>query len=397
MSRGRAALGALLASAALALGACGGDDSGSGGSENAAGSSDGPQKTVVVQARAGAFDPAAVYKQAAPGVVTIHSIFSGGTSLLGGGGGSAAQGSGFVISDSGEIATNAHVVTDAVAGGGAGPIQEAKEVYVQFADRNQVAAEIVGFDPNSDVALLKVDPHGLALHPLELASDEQVQVGEPVAVIGSPFEIDLTGSLSVGVVSATDRAIPSLTQFQIDGGIQTDASINPGNSGGPLLDAEARVIGINEQLRSNSGGNEGVAFAVPITLAADALDQLRDDGSVQYAYIGVTTQSLYPQLADRLGLDGDAGALVSEVRPDSPAADAGLKAGKQEIEFQGARVMTGGDVIVVVDGDEIVGETDLPRLIAQHNPGDTVTLEIIRDGETRSVDVTLGERPENVR
>jgi len=394
VSRRRAAVGALLASAALALGACGGDDSGAGGSQTTVASSDNPQKTVVVQSRSGAFDPEAVYQQAAPGVVTVRSIFSGGgTSLLGGGGRSAAQGSGFVISDGGEIATNAHVVTDGSAGGG--PIHEAKEVYVQFADRNQVAADIVGFDPHADVALLEVDPDGLDLQPLRLATHDEVKVGQPVAAIGSPFGEDR--SLSVGVVSATDRSIQSLTQFQIDGAIQTDASINPGNSGGPLLDAEGQVIGINQQIDTTSGGNEGVGFAVPIALVARSIDQLRQNGSVKYAYIGVTTQSLYPQLADRLRLDSDTGALVTEVRDGSPAAEAGIEAGKQEIEFQGLRATTGGDVIVAVDGDEILGETDLPKLIAQHDPGDAVTLEIIRDGETQSVDVKLGERPESVR
>jgi S1-C subfamily serine protease len=390
----RSALGALLASTALALGACGGDDSGASGSGTTVGSSDNPQKTVVVQSRSGAFDPEAVYQQAAPGVVTIRSIFSGGgTSLLGGGGRSAAQGSGFVISEAGEIATNAHVVTDGSAGGG--PIHEAQDVYVQLADRNQVAAEIVGFDPHADVALLKLDPDGLDLQPLELASRDGVEVGQPVAAIGSPFGEDQ--SLSVGVVSATDRSIQSLTQFQIDGAIQTDASINPGNSGGPLLDAEGQVIGIDQQINTTSGGNEGVGFAVPIALVARSIDQLRENGSVKYAYIGVTTQSLYPQLADRLGLETDTGALVTKVVDGSPAADAGIEAGKQEIEFQGVKATTGGDVIVAVDGDEIVGETDLPKLIAQHDPGDAVTLEIIRDGETQSVDVKLGERPESVR
>ena len=393
MSRAAAALGALLATAALALGACGGDDSGTAGS-NIAGSSDGLRKTVVVQARSGAFDPAAVYQQAAPGVVTIRSIFSGGgTSLLGGGGRSAAQGSGFVISDSGEIATNAHVVTDGSAGGGS--IHEAKDVFVQFADRNQVAADIVGFDPHADVALLKVDPEGLDLSPLQLATNEEVEVGQPVAAIGSPFGEDQ--SLSVGVVSATNRSIQSLTQFQIDGAVQTDASINPGNSGGPLLDAEGRVIGIDQQINTTSGGNEGVGFAVPVALVARSIDQLRENGTVKYAYIGVTTQSLYPQLADRLGLDTDTGALVTKVVEGSPAADARLEAGKQEIEFQGLKAMAGGDVIVAVDGDKIVGETDLPKLIAQHEPGDTVTVEVIRDGETRNIDVKLGERPDSVR
>jgi S1-C subfamily serine protease len=394
VSRKRAALGALLASAALALGACGGDDSGASGSGTTVVSSDNPQKTVVVQSRSGAFDPEAVYQQAAPGVVTISSIFSGGgTSLLGGGGRSAAQGSGFVISDAGEVATNAHVVTDGSAGGG--PIHEAKEVYVQFDDRNQVAADIVGFDPHADVALLKLDPDGLDLQPLQLATHDEVKVGQPVAAIGSPFGEDR--SLSVGVVSATDRSIQSLTDFQIDGAIQTDASINPGNSGGPLLNAEGQVIGIDQQIDTTSGGNEGVGFAVPIALVARSIDQLRENGSVRYAYIGVTTQSLYPQLADRLGLPTDTGALVTEVRDGSPAAEAGIEAGNQEIQFQGLRATTGGDVIVAVDGDEIVGETDLPKLIAQHEPGDAVTLEILRDGESQNVDVKLGERPESVR
>jgi S1-C subfamily serine protease len=298
-----------------------------------------------------------------------------------------------VISGEGEIATNAHVVTDGSTGGG--PINEADEVYVQFADRNQVAAEIVGVDPHSDVALLKLDPDGLDMQPLELASRDQVRVGQPVAAIGSPFGEDR--SLSVGVVSATDRSIQSLTRFQIDGAIQTDASINPGNSGGPLLDAEGQVIGINQQIDTTSGGNEGVGFAVPVALVERSIDQLRENGKVRYAYIGVTTQSLYPQLADRLGLDTDTGAVVTDVVDGSPAADAGIEAGQQEIQFQGLRATTGGDVIVAVDGDEIVRETDLPNLIAQHNPGDTVTLETIRDGETRNVDVTLGERPETVR
>jgi S1-C subfamily serine protease len=390
VSRGRSALGALLASAALALGACGGDDSGWDGS---GASSDNPQTTVAIQARSGDFDPQAVYEQAAPGVVTIRSVFSGGGTSLLGGGRSAAQGSGFVISGEGEIATNAHVVTDGSTGGG--PINEADEVYVQFADRNQVAAEIVGVDPHSDVALLKLDPDGLDMQPLELASRDEVRVGQPVAAIGSPFGEDR--SLSVGVVSATDRSIQSLTRFQIDGAIQTDASINPGNSGGPLLDAEGQVIGINQQIDTTSGGNEGVGFAVPVALVERSIDQLRENGKVRYAYIGVTTQSLYPQLADRLELDTDTGAVVTDVVDGSPAADAGIEAGQQEIQFQGLRATTGGDVIVAVDGDEIVRETDLPKLIAQHNPGDMVTLETIRDGETRNVDVTLGERPENVR
>jgi S1-C subfamily serine protease len=387
--KARTAAAALSAIAVLAIGGCGGDDD-SGSGTTAVGEA--PTKRVVVEAQGGAFDPEAIFEAAAPGVVTIRSIFQGDASSLLGGGGGAAQGSGFVISGDGEIATNAHVVTDGDAGGGS-TIHEAKEVYVQFADRNQVQAEVVGFDPNADVALLRIDPEGLDLHPLELAPDEEVQVGQAVAVIGSPFAPNLTGSLSVGVVSATDRAIQSLTRFQIEGGIQTDASINPGNSGGPLLDAEARVIGINQQIATASGGNEGVAFAVPIDLAADSLDQLRDRGEVNYAYIGVTTQSLYPQLAERLDIPSDTGALIARVFSDGPADDAGLRGSDQKIRFQGQEIEAGGDVIVAVDGDRLGGDVDLPELIGQHDPGDTVTLDIIRDGERQSVDVELAERP----
>jgi S1-C subfamily serine protease len=294
-----------------------------------------------------------------------------------------------VISDGGEIATNAHVVTDGEGGGGA--IHEAKEVYVQFADRNQVQARIQGFDPNADVALLKVDPAGLNLNPLRLATNEEVEVGQPVAAIGSPFGEDR--SLSVGVVSATDRSIQSLTRFQIEGAIQTDASINPGNSGGPLLDAEANVIGIDQQINTTSGGNEGVGFAVPIDLAARSLDELRREGSVDYAYIGVSTQSLYPQLADRLGIPQEAGALVAKVVPDGPADQAGLRGSDEKLRFQGQEVSAGGDVIVAVGDHKIVSESDLPGLISRFDPGETVSLEIIRDGRSQSIDVKLGERP----
>ena len=353
-----------------------------------------PTKTVVLQAQGQKFDPGDIYRSASPGVVTVLSIFPGGSlsSILGGGGRSAAEGSGFVISDKGEIATNAHVVTDADQTGTSGPIHEAKEVYVEFgANQGRVPADVVGFDPNADVALLKVDPDGLDLKPLTLAPQEAVTVGQPVAAIGSPFEQEQ--SLSVGVVSATDRSIQSLTRFQIEGAIQTDAAINPGNSGGPLLDADAHVIGINQQISTNSGGNEGVGFAVPIRLVAHSLDELRRNGEVKYGYIGITTQPIYPQLAEHLDLPVETGALIASVKAGSPADRAGLKGSDQKIRFQGQQVDVGGDVITAIDGHKIVNETDLPELIARHDPGDTVKVQIIRDGEQQTVDVTLSERP----
>jgi S1-C subfamily serine protease len=383
----RPALAGLALAAALTLVACGDEDS----SQPAATSGpDDGKREVVIEASDGAFDPQTVYSKTAPGVVTVRSVFdSGGGGILGGGGG-AGLGSGFVISEDGEIATNAHVVTDAEAGGG-GDISAADEVYVEFVDRNQVPAEVVGFDPFVDVALLKIDPEGLDLTSVELGSSADAEVGQPVAAIGSPFGEEQ--SLSVGVVSATDRSIESLTDFTIDGALQTDASINPGNSGGPLLDAEGRVLGINQQIRTASGADEGVGFAVPVDAVRRSIDQLRDDGEAEYAFLGVTTQALYPQLAERLDLDVPTGALVARVVPGGPADEAGIEAGDEELRFQGQQVTAGGDVIVAVDGQDVVEESDLAEAIAEHSPGDTVVLEVLRDGETDEVELELGERP----
>ncbi len=335
------------------------------------------------------FDPQAIYAEAAPSVVTILSLVGDSDNPT-----SAGQGSGFVISDEGEIVTNAHVVTDATEAGGSTPINEADEVYVEFGDRNQVPADILGIDPNADVALIKVDPDGLDLNPIELGDSDSIQVGAPVAAIGSPFGQEQ--SLSVGIVSATDRSIDSLTQFKIDGAIQTDTSINPGNSGGPLIGADGRVVGIDQQINTTSGGNEGVGFAVPINLVKRSVDQLRENGKVEYAYIGVKSQPLYPQLAEKLGIDAPTGSLISSVVSGGPADGAGLRGGSgDKIEFQGRKVTVGGDTIVAVDGQKLESENDLSRLIATYDPGDEVTLTIIRDGDEQDIDVTLGTRPES--
>jgi S1-C subfamily serine protease len=346
---------------------------------------------VIVQSSGGGFNPAQIYGRAAPGVVTVISIFDDSASILGGGG--AGQGSGFVVSEGGEILTNTHVVTNGGAGNGGGEPSPAKQVFVELADRNRVTAEVVGFDPDADVALIKVNPGGLDLRPLELSGRDSFVVGEPVAAIGSPF--GERQSLSVGVVSATDRTIESLTDFAIDDAIQTDASINPGNSGGPLLDANGKVIGINQQIETSSGSNSGVGFAIPVDAVRYSLDQLREDGNVDYAYLGVTTQALWPQLADELGLDTDAGALIAVVVEGGPADRAGLRGSDGQRTFQGTPVETGGDVIVSVNGQRLVGESDLAELISRQRPGQTITLEIMRDGERRTIEVELEPRPDN--
>jgi S1-C subfamily serine protease len=398
MGRPRPLLAVLLAAALIGLAACG-DEEPQGAATEAESEGDGGEaRRVVIQAEDGAFDAQAIFESAGPGVVTVRSVLGGGgTPDIFGGGGGQGEGSGFVISDDGEILTNAHVVTDAdTAGVQTGPLNEAREVFVQFPDGNQVEAEIVGIDPFADVALLRVAPEGLDLKPLTLGSEDDVEVGEGVAAIGSPFGQDQ--SLSVGIVSASDRSIQSLTDFQIEGAIQTDASINPGNSGGPLLDAEGEVVGINQQIQTSSGGNEGVGFAVPIDLAERSLEDLRDDGEVSYAYAGVKTSELYPQLAEELDIDVDTGAIVSEVVEDGPADEAGLEGGSGDpIRFQAQEIDAGGDVIVAVDGEEIESNFDLPRIISLLEPGDEVTLQIIRDGEEQELELTLGERPATFR
>ncbi len=379
----------LLALAALAIAGCSTDR---GDSETTTKASKAPaaeKPRVVVQTQNG-FNAQDLYSEASRGVVTVRSVFGNADALGGGGGG---QGSGFAINNDGEIVTNAHVVTDAETTGQS-DINAADEVFVEFTDRNQVPAEIVGFDLNADIALLKINPQGLDFKPLNMGDSAEVTVGTPVAAIGSPFGQEQ--SLSTGIISATDRSIESLTDFRIDGGLQTDASINPGNSGGPLIDPEGNVIGVNQQINTTSGGNEGVGFAVPANLVKRSIDDLRDDGEAEYAFVGVTSVPLYPQLADKLGIDAPTGSLVVSVT-DGPAKKAGIQgAGSQTIDFQGREVETGGDVIVAVDGTELVGENDLSRLISENRPGDTIELEIIRDGDRKKVDVTLEPRPNSI-
>jgi S1-C subfamily serine protease len=370
----------LLAVLGLAVAGCdSGDDEGA-----AAPRSVTTTRVQVVEGvgRKGGFDPAQIYRRLSPGVVTILSLFEGRTSIDGGGEG--GQGSGFVLDGDGYIATNAHVVTGESGG-------RAEKVFIEFSDGNRVQAQIVGVDPNADVALLKVDPSGLSLTPLRLGVSRSIVVGQPVAAIGSPF--GERQSLSIGVISAIDRNIESLTKFQIGDAIQTDAAINPGNSGGPLLDAHGRVLGINAQIKSQSGGGEGVGFAIPVDAVSRSLRELRDNGKVGYGYLGVSTLSLWPQLADRLDLDVPDGALIQDIENDSPAEKADLREGEEEIEFQAQTIQTGGDVIVAVDGHRLSRSDDLADEISAMSAGDEVELEVVRDGQHKTVRVRLGERP----
>ena len=400
MSRGLS----LLLVLALGLTACGDSDSSTGRSglrrePTEASRAEAPTSTTRVEVVStladGKFNPEAIYRTEAPGVVTVVSLFGSGDleSLLGGeGGGGSGEGlgSGFVLDGEGEIATNAHVVTQ----GEGRNVKRARQVYVEFADGNQVEARIVGTDPNADIALLKIEPKalkGLELHSLPLASGDEIPVGSPVAALGSPF--GERQSLSVGVVSATDRSIASLTNFQISGAVQTDAAINPGNSGGPLLNADGEVIGINQQIKTNSGGGEGVGFAVPVGLVRSSLAQLREDVKAEYAYLGVSSVELYPQLVDKFDLPVAKGAWLQEISKGGPAEAADLEGGGGEASFQARRFKTGGDVLTRVGDTPVRDPDDLSAAIARYKPGEKVTVQVYRDGEKRDVEVTLGERP----
>ncbi|MBW3593283.1 MAG: trypsin-like peptidase domain-containing protein [Actinobacteria bacterium] len=334
------------------------------------------------------FDAARIYSARADGVVTIYALFG---SHGEDGGGDAAQGSGFVVSDEGYILTNSHVVTTA-GDTAADDVEAATTTYVEFRDGDRVPAKIIGWDPFDDVGLVKVAPGSHELDPVPLGDSGDVVVGQPVAAIGSPF--GQLSSLSVGVVSATERSIASLTsEYNLVDAIQTDAPINRGNSGGPLLDARGRAIGINAQIRSESGTAEGVGFAVPINSAIRSMRQLIDEGRVRYAWVGVSTQTLTPALARRFDYAEERGAVVQSVVPRSPAAEAGLRAGGSEEEFTGIEFRPGGDLIVAIDGTEVDSAEDVVREVTRRSPGETLRLTIWRGDERHVVPVELGERP----
>ena len=336
-----------------------------------------------------AFDPAAIYRARVGGVVTVFALFD---EHAEGGEGGAAQGSGFVVSRDGYILTNSHVITTAGEGAPGDPPKAARDVYVEFRDGDRVEARIVGWDVFDDVGLLKVDAKEHPLRPIPLGDSSRVIVGEPVAAIGSPF--GQSSSLSVGVIAATERSINSLTSdYDVVDAIQTDAPINRGNSGGPLLDARGRAVGINAQIRSESGNAEGVGFAIPINAARRSMEQLIATGRVRYAWVGISTQTVTPALARHLGFGAERGAAIQGVVEGSPADEAGLRAGGEEKEFGGIRIRPGGDVVVEIDGTAVDSADDVVRAVSRRLPGERVRFTIVRGADRQVVEIVLGERP----
>jgi S1-C subfamily serine protease len=284
-----------------------------------------------------------------------------------------ATGTGFVIDDSGHVVTNAHVV----AGG--------RVVTVQTAPRAaRIRARVLGRDPSTDLALLRVNPREAPeLAPLPLGDSDDVRVGDTAIAIGNPYGLQHT--VTVGVVSATDRTIDAPDGFPIDRAVQTDAAINAGNSGGPLLDAAGRVIGVNAQ---SEPGTNGISYAIPVDALKRVVPELRRDGRVERAYLGVATTELEPDLARALGVDVRGGLVVTEVTPDSPAGDAGIRAARS-LE-RGAP--HGGDVLLSIDGARLSETRALTAALERLRPGDEVELTLIRDGRRTTVDVRLERR-----
>jgi len=273
----------------------------------------------------------------------------------------SSVGSGFIISDDGYILTNAHVVEDT------------ETILVGLSDRRELSAEVVGTDPRSDVALLKVDANDLP--SVTIGDPEALKVGQWVMAIGSPFGFDHTATQ--GIISGLGRNLPSGNYVPF---IQTDAAVNPGNSGGPLFNLEGEVIGINSQIYSRTGGYQGVSFAIPIDVAMDVVGQLRDTGRVVRGWLGVLIQEVTSELATGFGLDRPQGALVGQVMANSPAEKAGLQA---------------GDIIVSFNDQPVATSGELPPLVGRVRPGNESTVTIIRDGEERELSVTIEELPEN--
>lgn len=269
-------------------------------------------------------------------------------------------GSGFVISEDGYVMTNAHVV------------QDADEILVRLNDRRELRAEVVGSDPQTDVAVLKIDANDLPT--LNLGDSDELKVGEWVAAIGSPFGFD--HSVTAGIVSAINRTLPRDAYVPF---IQTDVAINPGNSGGPLFNLDGEVVGINSQIFTRSGGFMGVSFAIPINVAMDVAEQLREGGRVDRGWLGVMIQPVSDDLAESFGMENAIGALIADLDPEGPAAQGGLQA---------------GDVILEVNGEEIERSSSLPRLIGKGAPGTEVELTLMRDGEELTESVELGSWPD---
>jgi S1-C subfamily serine protease len=300
-------------------------------------------------------------------------------------GGGTATGSGFVIDTEGHVLTNNHVV------------EGASKISVKLGESDTAhSATVVGSDPATDIAVLKVDAPQSQLHPLTLGHSSEAEVGDPVVAIGNPFGLDRT--VTSGIVSALQRQIQAPNGFSIDNVIQTDAAINPGNSGGPLLNAEGEVIGINSQIETggSGSGNVGIGFAIPIDTVRAELNQLINSGQVEHAFLGISGGTITPDIARALNLPVQDGVIVQSVVKNGPAAMAGIEGGNTKATIEGSEVSLGGDIITAINGKKISGMDEVVELVNKAEPGEEVEVKIIHNGSTKTVHVTLGDRPNSV-
>jgi S1-C subfamily serine protease len=301
-------------------------------------------------------------------------------------GGGTATGSGIVIDNEGHILTNNHV------------IEGAKTIQVKLGESDhEYTAEVVGTDPASDLALIKVEAPAKELDALKLGDSSKLEVGDPVVAIGNPFGLDRT--VTSGIVSALQRQIQAPNGFSIDNVIQTDAAINPGNSGGPLINSAGEVVGINSQIEtggSGSDGNVGIGFAIPINTAKEVINELETKGSVEHAYLGIEGGTITPELAKDLNLPVEEGVLIQSVEKGGPSDKAGIEGGTTQATIDGAEITLGGDIVIEADGKKIHGMEEIVELVNEKKPGEEVTLKLLRSGKEKTATVTLGKRPAKV-
>lgn len=337
-------------------------------------------KAPAAFARSSAMTINEVYERAAPGVVQVTAVGDTAGDVFGD---PESLGSGFVIDKAGHIVTNYHVV------------EGATRVEVAFSNNDSVRASVVGIDPSTDIAVLRIDVKSRALTPLRLGDSDTVKVGDAVVAIGNPF--GLARTVTSGIVSALQRPIQAPNGYTIDHVIQTDAALNHGNSGGPLLNAAGQVVGVNSQIQPAAGsdGNVGIGFAVPINTVKSVAAQLVHSGRVERPFIGVTLRPITARLAKLFRLPVDDGLLVEAVQPGSGAASAGLKGGTSEAVVAGESYTLGGDVIVKIDGVRVRTLEALRTLLAKRKPGDRIDLDVFRGMTPLTLTVKLGRQPVN--
>jgi S1-C subfamily serine protease len=339
------------------------------------------EPTTVPTSGAAALTINEIYRRSGPGVVQITSTLGSDSTTGQFQPSGQALGSGFVLDTDGHIVTNFHVIDGATS------------IEVRFSNDDTLKATLVGSDPSTDLALLKVDAAPDALTPLALADSTLVEVGDSVVAIGNPFGLERT--VTSGIVSALQRAVQAPNGYSIDHVIQTDAPINHGNSGGPLLNARGEVIGVNSQIETGGSGdgNVGIGFAVPSNTVKSVVTQLIASGKVDHAYLGVSAVEITNDIAKSLDLSVSEGLLIQTVSSGSGAAGAGLEAGTEQTVIAGESFRKGGDIIVAADGKPVATIDELRDVIGDHKPGDKIELKIYRGGSEKTVTVTLGRQP----